>query len=265
MCRIRALVAEVAIQLEDLVETADDAALEEQFRRDTQVEIRVQGIGMGDERPRGGATGQRLQHGGLDLEEPAALEGRPDGTHDGDAGPGDIAGGRPHDQVHVALPHPGFLVHLLVRHRQRAQRLGGHQPGVTQHRQLPAPRTDHLAVHEHDVTEVDVGLPGLECLLAHAGEADHHLQLGAVAVLQRGETQLARVAGEHDPAGDAHVDTGLGVRCQLGIRGADLGQRVRARHRHRVRFATLGQQPVALVLPDPELFGKVSLAHVASA
>ena len=40
---------------------------------------------------------------------------------------------RPHDQVDVALPYPRLLVHLLVRHRQRTQRLGRHLPRIGQH------------------------------------------------------------------------------------------------------------------------------------
>ena len=120
-------------------------------------------------------------------------------------------------------------------------------------------------MHEHDVAEVDVGLPGLQRLLAHPGQADHHLELGAVAVLQRGETQLARVAGEHDAAGDADDVPGLGVRGEVGVRGTDLGQRVCAGHRNRIGIVPLGQQAVTLVLPDPELLGKICLAHVGPA
>src|SRR5581483_6780880 len=48
---IGSFVSEHTIKFEDLVETADDAALEEQFRCNPQVEIDVQGIGMRDERP----------------------------------------------------------------------------------------------------------------------------------------------------------------------------------------------------------------------
>ena len=48
-------------------------------------------------------------------------------------------------------------------------------------------------------------------------EADHHLQLGAVALLQCREAQLSGVAGEHHPAGDADDVAGLGVGRQVGI------------------------------------------------
>ena len=74
---------------------------------------------MGHERPGRRPAGQGLQHRGLDLEKAATLQGVADGPHHRDALPGHRAGLRPHDQVDVALPDPGLLAHLLVRHRQR--------------------------------------------------------------------------------------------------------------------------------------------------
>ena len=137
-------------------------------------------------------------------------------------------------------------------------------PGVGKHRQFAAARADHLAVHEDDVAEVDVGLPPVEGFLPHLGQADHRLQLGAVAVLQGGEAELAGVAGEHHPAGDADDVAGLGVGGQVGIGGANLGEGVGARHLHRVGLAALGEQPLALGLTNPELLGEVGLTDVAA-
>ena len=78
-----------------------------------------------------------------------------------------------------------------MRHRQRSQRLGRHLPTVAEHGQLAAPRADHLAVDADDVADIDVGFPFLQRFLADAGQAEHCLQLGAVAFLERGEAQLA--------------------------------------------------------------------------
>ncbi len=64
----------------------------------------------------------------------------------------------------------------------------------------------------------------VEGVLPHLGQADHRLQLGAVAFLQGGEAELAGVAGEHHPAGDADDVAGLGVGGQVGVGGADLGE-----------------------------------------
>ena len=114
-------------------------------------------------------------------------------------------------------------------------------------------------MHEDDVAEIDVGLPSVEGFLSDLGQADHHLQLGAVAFLQGGEAELAGVACEHDPACDADDVAGLGVDGQVGIGGADLGEGVGARDLDRIRLAALCEQPLALGLTDPELLGDVGL------
>ena len=98
---------------------------------------------------------------------------------------------------------------------------------------------------------------------ADPGQADHGLQLGAVALLQGGEAELPGIAREHDPAGDADVSAGLGVGGQVRIGGADLGQRVGARHRDRVGILPVCQQPFPLGLPDPELLGNVGVGASA--
>ncbi len=77
---------------------------------------------------------------------------------------------------------------------------------------------------EHDVAEVDVGLPRVQRLLTHLGQADHRLQLGAVALLQRREAQLAGIPGEHDPARDTDDLAGLGVRGQVRVGAAQFGR-----------------------------------------
>ncbi len=114
-------------------------------------------------------------------------------------------------------------------------------------------------MHEDDVAEVDVGLPRVERFLSDAVEADHHLQLGAVALLQCGETQLSGVAGEHHPTGDADDLAGLGVgrQVRVGLRGSR--RACGCGHLDRVRFTALGEQPLALGLTDPELLGDVGL------
>ena len=96
-------------------------------------------------------------------------------------------------------------------------------------------------------------------LLPDPVQADHHLQLGAVALLQCRETQLAGVAGEHDAARDADDVTGLGVGLEVGVGGANLGQGVRARDLDRVGVTPLGQQTFPLGLADPELLGDIGL------
>ena len=55
-----------------------------------------------------------------------------------------------------------------------------------------------------------------ERVLAHLGQAEHHLQPGADALLERGEGELAGVADEDHPAGDADDVLGLLARSRGG-------------------------------------------------
>ena len=112
-------------------------------------------------------------------------------------------------------------------------------------------------MHEDDVAEIDVGLPGVQRFLPHLGQTDHRLQLGAVTVLQRGEAQLARVAGEDHPRGHPDDIAGLGVDLQVRVGRAQLGQRVGAGHLHRVRIAPLGEQALPLGLANAVLLRNV--------
>jgi hypothetical protein len=69
---------------------------------------------MGHERPRGGAPGDRLHHGGLDLQEPARLQKRADEIHDRRAPLEDPPGRLVHDEVEVALAVAGLLIGQAV-------------------------------------------------------------------------------------------------------------------------------------------------------
>ncbi len=76
------LVAEVAADLVDALEAADDQALEVELGRDAHVEIEIQRVVVGLERPRRGAAQDRVHHRRLDLEEAARVEEAPDRAHD---------------------------------------------------------------------------------------------------------------------------------------------------------------------------------------
>lgn len=116
---------------------------------------------------------------------------------------------------------------------------------------------------EDDVAQVHVGLPVLERLLSHLVQAQHGLQLGAVALLEGRKAQLARVPGEHHTAGHADDVAGRGVRGELRIGRPQLSEGVGARHLDRIRVAPLGQQPLTLGLADAELLGNVGAVGFA--
>ncbi len=118
---------------------------------------------------------------------------------------------------------------------------------------------------EDEVAEVDVGLPGSQCLFADAGEADHGLQLGTVAFLQSREAQLAGVAHEDDAADDTDQHASRRVRLEFRVLRADLRERVGAIDRNRVRLLPpLREDPFTLLAPDTELLGGVSSTGWAS-
>ena len=72
--RRQALVAEHAGDLEHPVEAADDQPLQVELGRDAQVEVHVERVVVRDERPGGGAAGDRVQHRRLDLDVAAVDE-----------------------------------------------------------------------------------------------------------------------------------------------------------------------------------------------
>src|SRR5215217_5289893 len=106
---IGAFVSEHAIQLENLLQSAHQASLEEEFRCDTKVEVGVEGIGVGAKRTSRGTACERLQYGSFHLDESAPLERRPDRTHDSHPLPGEGSRLGADDLIDVALAHPRLL------------------------------------------------------------------------------------------------------------------------------------------------------------
>ena len=115
---------------------------------------------------------------------------------------------------------------------------------LDQHGQLAAAGGDDLAGDEHVVAEVDVGLPGGQRLRADPVQRDHGLQLGAgrAALTQGGEAELAGVAHEDDPAGDA--DLVAGRACPAAGRGG--ARRTSASVAVRGTVTGYGSAPAAL-------------------
>ena len=92
-----AFVAEVAVDLVDAVDAADDQALEVELGRDAEGERDVERVVVGGEGAGGGAAGDGVQHGGFDFEVAAGVEELADGAEDGgalDEDFADVAAGR---------------------------------------------------------------------------------------------------------------------------------------------------------------------------
>ena len=164
--RVGALVAEVAVDLEDSFDSADHRALEEQFGGDAQEQFHVERVGVRDERAGGGAAVHRLQHRCFDLEEAVFGESLAQGRHRLRAGDNVLAGLVSHDEIEVALANPRLFVQFGVEVRQRQQRLRRHLPFGHEDRQFAALGRNDFALDEHVVTEVDEFFPPFEGVLA---------------------------------------------------------------------------------------------------
>ena len=155
---VNPFVAEVAVDLEDPLDSADHDALEVQLRRDAQVQVHVQGIHMRDEWPRRRPAVQHLKHRRFHLEIVAIVQCRAQRAIDHAPhlyGPTRL---RSDDQIDIALPNPALFGEWFVGDRQWSQRLGRDRPRIGKHRELTAARRDHLAVHEQVVAQIHVRL-----------------------------------------------------------------------------------------------------------
>ncbi len=137
VARRNAFVAEIAVDLEHLFESADHQPLQIELGRDAQVELHVERVVMGDERPRGRAARNRMHHRRFDFE--VALREEKIAHRLDDARALDEAQARVlvRDQVEIALAVALLLVGQAVElFRQRAQRLGEHHDVLDAYRQF---------------------------------------------------------------------------------------------------------------------------------
>ena len=157
LCRVRhALVAEDAADLEHPLHAADDQPLEVQLERDAQVEVEVERVVVGDERPGVGAAGLDVQHRRLDLDEAALVQRAAEA---GDHRVADLEGAPRlvvDDQVGVALTEAGVGVGEPVPLvGQRPDGLGQQFDLLDLHRQLALAGGHDGAVDADPVAEVE--------------------------------------------------------------------------------------------------------------
>jgi hypothetical protein len=199
---VDALVAEDAPDLEHPLHATDDQPLEMQLQGDPQVQVEVERVVVGHERPRRRPALDALQHRALDLDEAAAGEVLAEGTDGGVPDPEDLAGALVGLQVQVALPVAGLDVGqpvvLVGRFGQRRAQQGHRLDG---HRQLAPAGGHHRALDPDPVAAVQP----VE-RLAHGGAGgrgvDEQLD-GSRPVAQGGEGEAAVAAEQRQPARDA--------------------------------------------------------------
>ena len=196
-----ALVTEVAVDLVDAIEAADEQALEVELGSDPQVEVHVERVVVRLERPGDGATGDRLHHRRLHLEEAARVEKLPQRL--------DHAGAeqenRPRvgidDEIHVALAVACLdVLEPMPLLGQRTKRLG--QKGERLHGdgQLAGAGAEHLAGDPDEVADVELGEGGeVPELIGPRIELDP-----SRLVLQVREARLAVMTDGDETTGQAH-------------------------------------------------------------
>jgi hypothetical protein len=247
---VDALVAEHPAQLEDPVDPADQQPLQVQLAGDPQVQVGVEGVVVGDERPRQRPAGDGVEDRRLHLEEAAVQHRRAQRPHHPGAQPHGPAGGRVDDQVELALARADLDVGQAVPLvGQGPQRLAEQEHLGRLDRQLALPGLDHRSLDADQVAGVEVGHHP-ELLLAEGADGEHDLQLVAV-VAQRPEDQPAHLPLEHDPAGDPDDVAGLLPGGQPVPAPADLRQGVAAAEADRERVDAGRAQLGQLVAADP--------------
>ena len=109
------------------------------------------------------------------------------------------------------------------------------------------------------VADVDEVLPGSELLLTDVGEREHRLDLGAVTGPQGREAELAGVAGEDHPPGDADPLTRRSVDGQIRVRRANRSDARGDGQADAVGLHALRRELLALLPADPHLLGQIVL------
>jgi hypothetical protein len=151
-----ALVAEVLADLVDALEAAHDQALQVQLVGDPEVEVAVERVVVGHERPRQRPAVERLQNRRLDLEEAALVEPVPDRPHDLRAQDEQLAGLVVGDQVELAVAVARLdVLEPVVLLRDVAQRLGEQLPAGHEQAELTAARLERRAVDADQVADVE--------------------------------------------------------------------------------------------------------------
>ena len=190
MLRRDSLVPEVAVDLVDPGEPADDEALEIQLRRDAQGEVEVQRVVVRPEGPGGRSPRERLHHRRLHLDEAAPVE---EAADEGDDLRPDLEGApgfRRDDEIDVTLPiFPLDIREAVPLVGKRAERLRQKIERGRLDGKLSRPRPEDRSRDTHVVAEIQL----LEELpVARAKRVFLHVDLDALRAV--GEVEKHRLS-----------------------------------------------------------------------
>ena len=221
MAGVDAFVTEVAVELEDLFETAHQQTLEVQLGRDAHVELEVQGVVVGLEGAGGGATGHGLHHGRLHFHEAALFEEAAELAHDHAALAEDLAGALGDDEVHIALAVAGLhVLEAVILFRQGTHGARDELEVATGDGQLARLGMEKMAGHADDVAHVQL----LHYIINLFGQfLAAGVALDAAALVHDVEEgHLAEGTQRDDAAGDGeHVPLGFQL---FGAQAAEIVQ-----------------------------------------
>jgi hypothetical protein len=244
------LVAEEPAQLVDVLEAADDHALQVQLGRDPQEEVAVERVVMGLEGARRGAAGEPLQDRRLQLDVAAFVHVLADRGEDLRPQGEDLARALVRHQVELALPVAGLDVGDAVEEVGRvAQRLGEQHALADAERKLAPLGHVEVALHTDHVADVEI-LDALVGLLAEVVEAGVGLdRAGEVADVEEGRLAVDALAGH--AAGDAVGPLAVIARPQLlrVVGGVDRGDLRAVGEGAREGIDAFGAQPLQLGAP----------------
>ena len=234
---VNAFVTEVTVDFEHAVDAADEAALEEQFRRDAQVQVKIERVHMRGERTSRSTAVHGLQHRSLNFEEVVIGEGLAQGSNSLRAVAHHVADLLVGDHADVRLAGAGILVQVLVQGRQRLQRLGGDGPFGGEHGQFAGLGGNHTPLDEQVIAQVNQLLELLQGVGTNLLLGNHALNLGAIASGKLHEAQATGVTQEEHATGDADHVFGFVSGFKLAvILGANLFDGCGDVEGHRVRL-----------------------------
>ena len=201
---IHPLIAEDPADFVDLFQTAYDQPLQVQFQGNSQLQVLIQCIEMGQERTCGGASSVLHQHGRLHFEEALFIEVTADaGNNPGSPDKG-LTNLRVHDQVRVTLTVTQIGVgHAVILLRQRAQGFCEQGHVFDMHRDLTGLGLEDVAADTDNVA--DIVFPEVR-KFSFADRVFAYIELNlSLAVLNVAEDGLAHSSLGHDASGNGDL------------------------------------------------------------
>ena len=203
MGRVRALVSEVAVDLEYSIEAPHDGTLQEELRCDSERNLHIERVHVRIKRARGGARGHNLKHRSFKLDVVAFTESVAKSLDDAGAQACNALGLGIDDEVDISATHSHLVAEVGVEVGQWAKGLGCHFPTISVDGKLASSRGANFTMNEDVVANINKTVEIFKGLLAHCIFNEHRLQSRMIARLQNGEDELARLTHVNDAAGNA--------------------------------------------------------------